>query len=114
MSDMAIQQLLSQMRALSAQIEPASSSASPATQGAGFGGALEQALRSVNDQQVRATDLAASLEAGAPGLDVAQVMIEVQKAGVAFKAMTEVRNRLVHGRTSADTTSKCDSFRFYC
>ncbi|MFO1406050.1 MAG: flagellar hook-basal body complex protein FliE [Steroidobacteraceae bacterium] len=93
MSDMAIQQLLAQMRTLAAQIEPGAGPA--ATQGPGFGGALEQAMRSVNDQQVRATDLAASLEAGAPGLDVSQVMIEVQKAGVAFKAMTEVRNRLV-------------------
>jgi flagellar hook-basal body complex protein FliE len=93
-SELAIQQLLAQMRTLSAQLEP---SAQPAqAQGPGFGGALEQALRGVSQQQANATELAASLEAGAPGLDVAQVMIEVQKAGIAFKAMTEVRNRLVN------------------
>jgi len=94
MSEMAIQQLLSQMRTLAAQLDQPVSAA-PAQPGAGFGGLLEQALRDVNSQQVRATSLAQSLEAGAPGLDVAQVMIEVQKAGIAFKAMTEVRNRLV-------------------
>lgn len=97
MSDMAIQQLLSQMRALSAQIDATSVAATPAeAKGPAFGGLLEQALQAVNSQQAQATQLAASLEAGAPGVDVAQVMIEVQKAGLAFKAMTEVRNRLVN------------------
>ena len=57
---------------------------------------LEHAIESVNTQQGEARQLAAALEAGTPGVDIAQVMIEVQKASLAFKAMTEVRNRLVN------------------
>lgn len=95
MSDMAIQQLLSQMRTLAAQIDTAPP-ADAAAPGARFGTLFEQAIKDVDSQQTRATQLAESLEAGAPGLDVAQVMIEVQKAGLAFKTMTEVRNRLVN------------------
>ncbi|MGH8314875.1 MAG: flagellar hook-basal body complex protein FliE, partial [Steroidobacterales bacterium] len=39
--------------------------------------------------------MAAAFESGAKDVDIAQVMIEVQKAGLAFRAMTEVRNKLV-------------------
>jgi flagellar hook-basal body complex protein FliE len=83
------------MRALSARLDaPLETTASPAAPA--FGDLFQQALQAVNAQQAQATGAAAALEAGAPGVDVAQVMIEVQKAGLAFKAMTEVRNRLVN------------------
>lgn len=46
--------------------------------------------------QQSATAAAQAFEAGAPNVDITGVMIEVQKAGLAFKAMTEVRNKLVN------------------
>jgi flagellar hook-basal body complex protein FliE len=39
--------------------------------------------------------LSASYEAGDKSVDLTKVMLEVQKAGLAFRAMTEVRNKLV-------------------
>ena len=39
--------------------------------------------------------MAAAFERGAPGVDLPQVMIEMQKSSVSFRAVTEVRNRLV-------------------
>jgi flagellar hook-basal body complex protein FliE len=34
-------------------------------------------------------------ERGEPGVDLAEVMIQAQKASVSFTALTQVRNRLV-------------------
>jgi flagellar hook-basal body complex protein FliE len=36
-----------------------------------------------------------AFERGVPGVELSTVMIESQKASVAFRAATEVRNRLV-------------------
>jgi flagellar hook-basal body complex protein FliE len=96
MSELAIQQLLSQMRTLEAELRPVPPLPQGEASPAAFGNLLEEALRAVNSQQTEATRLASELEAGNAGVDVAQVMIEVQRATLAFKAMTEVRNRLVN------------------
>jgi flagellar hook-basal body complex protein FliE len=110
MSNMAIDQVLAQIRALSAQagtsIKPANNSLSAlgaaATAGAGappaapaFGELLKQGIDAVNKTQQSASALADAWERGTPGVDLAQVMIESQKASVSFRALTEVRNRLV-------------------
>jgi len=39
--------------------------------------------------------LAGAFELGAPGVDLAQVMVEMQKAGLSFRALSEARNHLV-------------------
>jgi flagellar hook-basal body complex protein FliE len=36
-----------------------------------------------------------AFEQGEPGVDLAEVMIAVQKSSVSFQAMVEVRNKLV-------------------
>jgi flagellar hook-basal body complex protein FliE len=56
---------------------------------------LKQSIDQVNETQKTAGKLSAAFSAGDPNLDVAEVMVALQKAGVAFQAMTEVRNRLV-------------------
>ena len=40
--------------------------------------------------------VATAFEKGVPGVELPQVMIEMQKAAVSFRAVTEVRNRLVN------------------
>ncbi|HEU4402299.1 MAG TPA: flagellar hook-basal body complex protein FliE [Candidatus Polarisedimenticolia bacterium] len=45
--------------------------------------------------QQKAESMASAFETGAKDVDIAQVMVEVQKASLAFRAMTEVRNKLV-------------------
>ncbi|MET0292728.1 MAG: flagellar hook-basal body complex protein FliE [Steroidobacteraceae bacterium] len=63
---------------------------------ADFGKLLRQGLDSVNAAQTRAGNVVTAFERGVPGVELSTVMIESQKATVAFRAATEVRNRLVN------------------
>ena len=67
----------------------------PAGGPADFASILGSAINQVNAQQVTATSLATAFDMGAPGVDLTQVMIESQKAALSFRAMSEVRNKLV-------------------
>jgi flagellar hook-basal body complex protein FliE len=105
MSNMAIDQVLAQIRSLSAQagagVKPAANAVanpvadSAASSAPAFGELLKQGIDSVNKSQQTAGALADAWERGTPGVDLAKVMIESQKASVSFRALTEVRNRLV-------------------
>ena len=105
MSNIAIDQVLAQIRSLSAQagagVKPPSQTAAIAPGGASaatapaFGDLLKQGIDSVNKTQQSAGALADAWERGVSGVDLARVMIESQKASVSFRALTEVRNRLV-------------------
>jgi flagellar hook-basal body complex protein FliE len=96
MSNMQIDQVLAQIRALSATAggKAPSAAATPA-QGASFGEVLKQGIDAVNSSQQSADGLASAWERGTPSVDLAQVMVASQKASVSFRALTEVRNRLV-------------------
>jgi len=61
-----------------------------------FATVLKQGLDSVNQAQLKATDAATAFEKGTPGVELSTVMLEIQKANVSFRAVTEVRNRLVN------------------
>src|SRR5689334_854583 len=63
--------------------------------GSDFGKLLKQGLDSVNSAQARSDDLATKFERGVPGVELPQVMLEMQKANVSFRALTEVRNKFV-------------------
>lgn len=60
-----------------------------------FSDLLKQAVNSVNETQQKANALQAAYELGDQGVDITQVMIQMQKASVSFEAMTQVRNRLI-------------------
>jgi flagellar hook-basal body complex protein FliE len=44
---------------------------------------------------MKAADLANKFERGVPGVELPQVMLEMQKANVSFRALAEVRNKFV-------------------
>lgn len=96
MSEIDITQLLNQMRAVAAQ-----SQGLPATPETGqsnrpdFAAMLQNTVSKVNESQQQAGQLATALEKGDPTVDVAQVMVAMQKANISFQAMTQVRNKLV-------------------
>ena len=111
MSQMQIDQVLSQIRSFSvhgaglarplAPTAPGTGGPSGVngTSGAGpsaFGQMLKQGIDAVNSSQQGAANLADAYERGVSGVDLAQVMLETQKASVSFRALTEVRNRLVN------------------
>ncbi len=94
MSTPEISQVLAQMRVLAAQ---AGTPAEPAERasGASFQQLLSESIGKVNELQQTAGSLKTAFERGDPKVDLAEVMIATQKAGLAFTAMTEVRNKLV-------------------
>jgi flagellar hook-basal body complex protein FliE len=61
-----------------------------------FANVLKQGLDQVSATQQRASELATQFERGVPGVELPQVMLEMQKASVSFRAVTEVRNKLVN------------------
>jgi flagellar hook-basal body complex protein FliE len=108
MSSLQIQQVLAEMRSLQAR---ASGTAAPAAAAFGseaaaaaappseFAALIKNAIDGVAGMQNRATALGDAYEAGDAGVDLTKVMLEVQKAGLAFHAMTEVRNKLIDAYT---------------
>jgi len=93
MSTPEINQVLAQMRVVQAQAT--GGVAVTETPQNEFGDLLKRSIDSVNETQQNATSLRTGFEQGEPGLDLAEVMIAVQKSSVSFQAMVEVRNKLV-------------------
>jgi flagellar hook-basal body complex protein FliE len=97
MSSMQIQQVLAEMRALQARASgaPEAPGAAAGAPPSDFARLLKGAVDNVASMQNQATALSTAYEAGDKSVDLTKVMLEVQKAGLAFRAMTEVRNKLV-------------------
>src|SRR5271167_3839838 len=100
MSSMQIQQVLAEMRALQARASGSSAEAAPASaQPTDFAKLLKDSVDHIATMQNQATALADAYETGDKSVDLTKVMLEVQKAGLAFHAMTEVRNKLIDAYT---------------
>jgi flagellar hook-basal body complex protein FliE len=104
MSQMEIDRVLAQIRSISQTTKPSGLGgiggvgAGPGAVGGadnGFAKLLKQGIESVNKTQATASDLASKFEKGVPGVELPQVMLEMQKANVSFRALTEVRNKFV-------------------
>lgn len=67
---------------------------------ANFGELLSKAINNVNDLQQTSGDLKNRLETGDPSVSLAETMIASQKAGIAFEATVQVRNKLVEAYKS--------------
>jgi flagellar hook-basal body complex protein FliE len=95
---MEINRVLEQIRALQAQTKTngAQPSQTQETRGpSAFASILRQGLDQVNQTEQRANQLSEAFQRGAPGVDLPQVMLEVSKATVSLRAVSEVRNRLI-------------------
>ena len=105
MSSMQIQQVLSEMRALQGRASGISLAglspemAPAAARPTDFAALMKNSVDHVATMQNQATSLAGAYEAGDKSVDLTKVMLEVQKASLAFHAMTEVRNKLVEAYT---------------
>ena len=91
-----VDQVLAEMRRLTASAHNGPEQTDKTTAGGvDFSTLLKQSIDQVNETQQAASKLSNAFSGGDPNVDVTEVMIALQKAGVAFQAMTEVRNRLV-------------------
>ena len=94
------QSLLLQMRSLTAQAkieQPTGPQALDKVDGApaDFSELLSESINTVNRQQKASGEMKQAFEKGDPNVDLAEVMLQAQKASLSFQAMTEVRNKLV-------------------
>lgn len=96
MNEINTSQLLTQMRAMvnAAQGQNATADASNAVAG-DFGALLQKSISSVNEIQQESSRLSDAFVMGDPNVSLAEVMIAKQKAGIAFEATLQVRNKLV-------------------
>ena len=99
MSDMQIQQVLAQIRSLQLRTEGTAEPMTVGTQPSDFANLMKNSVDQISTMQNQATAMANAYEAGDKSVDLTKVMLEVQKAGLAFRAMTEVRNKLVDAYT---------------
>ena len=96
MSDIKIDQMLSQMKSIQAMAQgqnlqaPKTNETQPA-----FLNMLNKAVDQVNSTQQTAGHLATQFEAGNKDVDLVEVMVALQKSRVSFQALVEVRNKLL-------------------
>jgi flagellar hook-basal body complex protein FliE len=109
MSAIDTQRLLMEMRAVAQQaqlggnnsIQPAQdivgneSLADASGASTDFASLMRKAIEGVNDQKQLASKMEDQLEMGDPNVELSEVMIQAQKASLAFQAMSQVRNKLV-------------------
>lgn len=95
MADIDINQVLAQMRAISASASSSPRVETKENSGEEFSALLRQSIDKVNDTQQQAGQLAEAFEAGKDSVDLPEVMIALQKASISFQAMTQVRNKLL-------------------
>ena len=91
-----IENMLAQMRAVTraAQGLPARNAEPAAAQGS-FAAELSRTLDRVSQAQNAASSQARAFALGTPGVSLNDVMIDMQKANLAFQATVQVRNRLI-------------------
>ncbi|MBT8120979.1 MAG: flagellar hook-basal body complex protein FliE [Gammaproteobacteria bacterium] len=97
MSEMGIDQVLAQMRAMSSMAQ--AGMAPPAqvdnSERPDFAGLLQDSVSKVNETQQTSSKLQAAFESEDPNVELAEVMVAMQKSSLSFQAMTTVRNKLV-------------------
>jgi flagellar hook-basal body complex protein FliE len=102
MSNMQIQQVLAEMRALQARAAGGPADSAPAagsTSGVDFASLMKSSVDHIATMQNQASSLAQAYESGDKSVDLTRVMLEVQKADLAFRGMTQVRNKLLDAYT---------------
>lgn len=107
MSDsMKVDSILNQIRAIRQQTQAPNLGDVPAAQAlkqtpsgaaerAQFGDMLQTAIESVNASQQHSSKMQTAYQRGDEDVSITEVMINMQKADVSFKALTEVRNKVV-------------------
>ncbi|QEM83831.1 flagellar hook-basal body complex protein FliE [Halomonas binhaiensis] len=99
MATPAMQSAFTQMKVLAQQAHQTGDSlphaANAESGGVGFADALVSSIRRINELKVNADAQAQAFQAGVPGVELNDVMVDMQKASLAFQMGQQVRNRLV-------------------
>ncbi|MEN8128910.1 MAG: flagellar hook-basal body complex protein FliE [Pseudomonadota bacterium] len=95
MSEIGINTVLQQIRSLSSEIKGGPSQQFDTTNQVDFSKLLKQSIANVNELKQQSGNLSEAFERGDANVSLAQVMIADQKAGLAFQALSQVRNHLL-------------------
>lgn len=96
MSTIDVNQLLSKMQAMASRVQDANTAPAPdGVESTGFSDLLKQSVEKVNENSMNASKMSEAFVRQDPDVNLAEVMVALQKASVSFQAMTEVRNKLV-------------------
>lgn len=97
MSDVAINQVLSQMRTMAASAKMEGTAGAESTvSGSQFSELMSDSINQVNETMQASKALQQRFETGDPNVSLAEVMVTAQKASLQFTAMTEVRNKVLN------------------
>lgn len=96
----AIESVLAQMRAVSSSAQArgvfsTDSAQHAAAASGGFAAELGRTLEKVAEMQNASAAQARAFQMGDPGVSLNNVMVDMQKASIAFQATIQARNRLV-------------------
>ena len=93
MNEINATQLLSQIRTMGKDLQPIQPTVDPSR--TEFNDLLKASINAVNDAQQESASLKTGFQNGTSDKSLAEVMIAAQKADLSFRAVTEVRNKLV-------------------
>lgn len=91
----AIENMLSEMRQVAQAASNLPVRSDAVEKNGGFAAELQRSLSRVSEMQNTANAQTQAFQAGAPDVSLNDVMIDMQKAGIAFQATLQVRNRLL-------------------
>ena len=96
MSDVAINQVIAQMRVMaSAAASEESEASATGASNANFAALMQDSIDAVNASMMEAKAKATAFESGDPAVSLTEVMVASQRASLEFQAITEVRNKLL-------------------
>ncbi|GMR08251.1 MAG: flagellar hook-basal body complex protein FliE [Gammaproteobacteria bacterium] len=98
MSEISVQQLLTQMRAMTEMAQGKVFQVDDSVQankGVDFSSLLQQSVDKVNEIQTNAGNMTMAFESGDPNVTLPEVMVALQKANISFQAISQVRNKLI-------------------
>lgn len=87
--------MLSELRQTTALAQGKSGAANAVAGGVDFAQALSSAIDQVNQAQQQAQQMTEDFSSGQSNANLQDVMVNMQKASIAFQQMVQVRNKLV-------------------
>lgn len=95
MSDVGMNQVIAQMRVMASAARSEGTAAQGVAGRMDFSALMQDSIDAVNASMMEAKVKASAFESGDPQVSLTEVMVATQRAGLEFRAMTEVRNKLL-------------------
>ena len=95
MNNIKMNALIQEMQSIAAAAKQVEQQEAANKMDTNFSELLKDSINKVNDMQQTGSAMAKEYELGNKDVELADVLIQMQKASVSFQAMTQVRNKLI-------------------